>query len=294
MSRALFLSIVTLVLATTSPASAIQHGVPATAYPEAVVVTGGLPCSGVLISPTVVLTAGHCGAPQKSYDVTAPHALDASGNAQSAHGSHDWTTFTGQASASSDVRLVYLDAPITLASYPALASGPVAAGTRVVDLGRALDGAIQQNIYASAPVTIQGDASGLGFPFNYEAIPDISETGDSGGPIELADGSHTVVALVDTDTVEQSMTVQPPIDMFVRIDLVRNAIEQHLAPPDVDAGTGSASPPSGGSCNVIPRAPPREAPISALLAVATLLAVRLRGRGCSPPKRAGIPGPYMP
>jgi Trypsin len=251
------------VLTIATPAHAIKGGTPATAFPEAIVLTAGgfVPCSGVLVSPTAVLTAGHCSlgstvAP--SFDIVAPNALDSSGKPQTAHGSHDWSPYTNDPKKSSDVRLVFLDSPITIDHYPTIAVAEVAAGTKVVDVGRALNGTITQTDYVSPEVTINGDASSLGLPFNYQATPDISEDGDSGGPIELEDGSHTIVALVDTDTVEQSITEATPIDMFVRLDLVRDRILAELADPDggvlPDGGflttTSSTTTSSGGGCNI--------------------------------------------
>src|ERR1039457_1019495 len=89
---------VVALLAIASPARAIQHGTPATAFPEAIVLTvnGFVPCSGVLLSPPVLLTAGHCSlgttvAP--TFDVVAPNAPDASGKPQTAHGTKDWSPY---------------------------------------------------------------------------------------------------------------------------------------------------------------------------------------------------------
>src|SRR5665213_3383028 len=160
------------VLAIASPASAIQHGLPATAFPEAVVVTasGFVTCSGVLLSPTVVLTAGHCSLGSTvaaSFDVIAPNAPDASGKAQTAHASRDFSPYNKDVKTSSDMRMVFLDSPITIATYPSIAPAEVAAGTKVVDIGRALDGTITQSDYVSGEVVISGDATSLGLPFNY-------------------------------------------------------------------------------------------------------------------------------
>jgi hypothetical protein len=225
------------VLTIATPAFAIKQGTPATAFPEAIVLTasGFVPCSGVLLSPTVVLTAGHCslGATvTPSFDIVAPNAPDSSGKPQSAHASADWTPYNNDVKTSSDVRLVFLDTPITIAHYPTIATTEAAVGTKVVDVGRALNGTITQTDYVSGEVTINGDASSLGLPNNYEATPDLSEDGDSGGPIELEDGSHTLVALVDTDTVEQNISETTPIDLFVRLDLVRDRILAEMEQPD--------------------------------------------------------------
>src|SRR5580692_7913280 len=220
-----------------STGEAIMGGKPATEYPEAVyvLVAGFIPCSGVVLAPRVVLTAGHCKATEESYVVTAPHA----GN-QVAHGNADWSPFTGEAAKTPDVRLIFLETPIHLASYPVLSKTEVPADTEVVDLGRTLNGSIDDDDYVSPPVKILGPATKLGFPFNYEAQPDISEDGDSGGPIELVATSgseaHTVVGIVDTDTIEQDISEATPIDLFARIDVVSGDIEAQIASHGADAG----------------------------------------------------------
>jgi integrase len=242
-------------------ASAIEMGSPATMYPEAVYVLGGgfIPCSGVVLAPRVVLTAGHCGTSKTTYVVTAPHADN-----QVAHGVSGWSPFTGNAAKTPDVRLIFLDTPIQLASYPVLSKAEVSAGTRVVDIGRTRNGSINDNDYVSPPVEILGTATKLGFPFNYEADPDISQDGDSGGPIELIGAEpHTVVAIVDTDTVEQGISETTPIDMFARLDVVATEIQAEIAAQDRDAGPAKdagkdadigsgamASSAGGGGCSV--------------------------------------------
>lgn len=162
----------------------IVDGTPATNYPEAVVVTasGFLPCSGAVLAPRVVLTAGHCRSLTNSYEIVAPNA----GNQQST-ASSDWTSYNGDPATSSDTLLIFLDSPIVLSTYPQIGDEPVAQGTAVVDIGRTLNGSITSTDYVSPTVTIEGPATSLGFPFNYEALPDISQDGDSGGPIEVED-----------------------------------------------------------------------------------------------------------
>ena len=58
-------------------ASPIVNGAPATNYPEAVLINsktaaGGFSCSGSMIAPRVVLTAGHCVLDVTSATVVAP------------------------------------------------------------------------------------------------------------------------------------------------------------------------------------------------------------------------------
>ncbi|HEY4117307.1 MAG TPA: hypothetical protein VGM56_05605 [Byssovorax sp.] len=230
----------------------IKDGAPATAFPEAVYVDAGfLPCSGVVVAPKAVLTAGHCKSPDGTYVVHAPNA----GGGQTVNASHDWSPYGGDPATTSDVTLVFLDDAIQLDAYPTLSSSEVAAGTIVNDLGRTLNGSIEDGDYVSPPVTIQGSGASLGFPNNYAATPDISEDGDSGGPIEIdatgaggggagagGGAAHVVVALVDTDTIEQGIPEASPIDLFVRLDVVHDEIEARIAAgPQGGGGAGGGA-----------------------------------------------------
>ena len=265
-------------------AQAIVGGTPAVDYPEAVYLTadGYFPCSGVLLTPTVVLSAGHCRGRNSTYEVVAPNA-----NGQSAHGSSRWSPFNGNPAASPDVLLVFLDTPIHIAAYPTLGAMQAAGGTQVVVIGRTLNGSIGMNDYESAAVTIQGPATALGFPYNYEASPDISETGDSGGPIMLA-GTHTIVAIVDTDTTEQNIAEPSPIDLFARIDLEHDAIQSAIAsgPPDAGGAEAGATRPStsgsGGGCSLGTGDGGTFSALAACLGAATLIVRRRRERRTRP------------
>ncbi len=262
----------------------IVKGTPAVQYPEAVYVTsdGYVPCSGVLLAPTVVLSAGHCRGRKSTFEVVAPHA-----DGQSAHGSASWSPYDGSPSKSPDVMLIFLDAPIVIPHYPTLGATEVQPGTQVVDVGRTRDGVIETGDYVSPPVTIRGPATALGFPYNYEAVPDVSETGDSGGPIMLA-GTHTIVGIVDTDTLEQNVASATPIDLFARIDLVHDAIVAAIAggPPDSGAeDAGSYASSVSGGCSVAARPVPESLPPLGPLLAAAALFVRVSAR-VSRPRRS--------
>ena len=108
----------------------------------------------------------------------------------------------------------------------------------------------------SQPVTITGLGTDLGFPFNYKAMPDLSQNGDSGGPIEVVDpnggaGAHRVVAVVDTDTIDENINEEEPIDLFARVDLVYGQIAAQIGahggvPSGPDASDAGESPAEGG------------------------------------------------
>jgi len=176
-------------------------------------------CSGALIAPQVVLTAGHCVAGATSWVVTAPNAGGLKSTASMGE-TYDW-----QADGSDDVNpnehdvgLLFLDSPITLASYPTIAEAPVPDGSSVVNVGRTLDGEVSSSALFSGQPVVVTNASADGFPFDYES-QDVIQAGDSGGPAELP-GTHTIVAVASG--------AGGALEMLARVDLVWSWIEGAL------------------------------------------------------------------
>ena len=104
----------------------IVNGASASAFAEAALVNGpDFYCSGAVIAPRVVLTAGHCVVGTSSWTVKAPYASN-----QTAHGSSSWTSYVSSGEfvnpKTLDVAVIILDTPITMSSYPTLASAAVA------------------------------------------------------------------------------------------------------------------------------------------------------------------------
>jgi len=178
---------------------AIIGGSAATGYPEAVLVDmkeGGQVtslCSGSLIAPKVVLTAGHCVHGFTGWNVTAPFANKQTAKATSA-ATYDWDNESEYVDPNlHDVGLVFLDTPITLASYPTLATSAVAAGSKVQNIGRINNGTTSYTkLYLGPAVTVKNGSS-YGFPFDYASSETI-QSGDSGGPV-VVNGSHKIVAV---------------------------------------------------------------------------------------------------
>jgi hypothetical protein len=130
---AVLLTALVLALVSVLPASAITYGTPdGNGHPYVGLVvfydSSGAPlwrCSGALISPTVLLTAGHCTAGTASaqvwFDPTMPAGYPFTGGVTGTPYAHpgfdDFATFPN----TSDVGVVVLDSPVNLSTYGVLA-----------------------------------------------------------------------------------------------------------------------------------------------------------------------------
>ena len=212
-------------------AQPIVNGSPASAYTEAALINApGFICSGAVIAPRIVLTAGHCVVDASSWTVVAPYA----GN-QSAKGSKAWTDYATSGEyvnpSTLDVAVIILDKAITLNSYPALASSASAAGTKAVNVGRIRNGqASYSGLFFGSQVTLKA-GSAYGFPKSYIS-EEIIESGDSGGPVYTGSGATRTLVAVNSGGGGGTQ-------VLARVDLAYAKIQQLIA---ANGGSGASTP----------------------------------------------------
>ena len=227
---------------TSESGRSIIGGTPATTYPEAVLVNmkvGGQVvsiCSGSVIAPKVVLTAGHCVHGYTGWDIKAPYAGGQTAWSTSA-ATYDWDNDGEYVDPNQhDIGLVFLSKAITLSSYPKIASAPVPSGTKVINVGRIRDGVASYSaLYQSAPIKVYPGAS-YGFPLDYAAT-EVIQSGDSGGPDFLpGPAPHTIVAV--------NSGSGGGTEILARVDLLHGWIQEQIAAPGGMGGGGSSPTPA--------------------------------------------------
>jgi hypothetical protein len=240
---------------------AIIGGTPAVAYPEAAIldidrgVSGTwYACSATLIAPRVVLTAGHCidGHTNWGVYVNNEYRLSTSGI------TYDWAE-NGAKTVNPkhhDLGLLFFDQPIVLPTYPTIAITPLPDGSKVVNIGRILDGTLTSGSY-QAPAVVSSAAS-IGYPFDYMSSV-VIQPGDSGGAV-MADGTHDLVAV--------NSGAGGGLQVLARVDLlaawIQAQIDVHASPSSggtSDAGT--PAPPDAGSSACAQEKEPNDEPTSA-------------------------------
>ena len=224
----------------------------ASAYPEAALVDmykGGVlqaACSGSVIAPQVVLTAGHCVDGFDSWKIRAPYTASGVQTAQSSGGTtYDWAEGGSETVNPNhhDIGLIFLKTAITLTTYPTLATSAVANGTKIYNLGRINSGTLSNtDMYIGAATAVNG-ASSSGFPYDYIST-DIIQSGDSGGP-DILVGTHQIVSV--------NSGAGGGTQVLARVDLLSSWIQSQIA---AHGGSGGGGGGGGGGTTPPPPPPP--------------------------------------
>ncbi|MDI1449658.1 S1 family peptidase [Polyangium sp. 6x1] len=224
---------------TSSSSDAILNGTSVTEkYPEGATIDIGTSplCSGTLIAPMVVLTAGHC--------IMGPTTLTVKVGAESrtTTGSavYDWTAGSSKNPAQHDVALLFLNKPIWLRWYPTIEQTAVPANTPVTNVGRmhngptsTLWGADVYDLNYGTMINAAPPYSGT-FAFDYWAS-NVLEPGDSGGPVFIKD-THRIIAV---NSAFGTLGNGKQIGLFARVDLLHAWITQQIATHPAPAPTNA-------------------------------------------------------
>jgi len=222
---------------TSSSSDEIIGGVKVTdQYPEAVTIDIGTSshCSGTLVAPMVVLTAGHC-----VYGFTnLVVKVGTESRTTTGRAIYDWTSSSLNPT-QHDVALLFLNKPIWIRFYPTIAQTAVAANTPVTNVGRVHNGQTWEQWGASVYDLNDGSMigapppySGSTFAFDYWAT-NVLEGGDSGGPVFIKD-THQIVAV---NSGKATLSNGKNIELLSRVDLVKTWIAQQIAAHPAQAST---------------------------------------------------------
>lgn len=249
-----------------SAESDILNGVRADGYEEAVLIdkfeSGAwrTHCSGAVIAPTVVLTAGHCvGSPLTGEEVAGDWQVRVRAGVVDA-GPVESRSFhaaraiaLGRDGGERDIGLMFLDTPVRLTKWPVLATRSVDQGTPAIALGRMSSNGSDWGFVNVSPPFDVGVPSALApneyalgahcaSATAYAARVHVIVEGDSGGPVFVSRGGVREVVAVNSATVYRGREFL--LDCFARVDVGADWIAKQIAS---HGGAALASADAGGS-----------------------------------------------
>ncbi len=169
--------------------SGIVGATEATAHPEACVISfDGYICSGTLIAPNVVLTAGHCVAGHSSWSVRCPYSRDtATVTASRGEVPPNYPNLANPSASTiddnlgSDIGLVRLDRALAETRVGRVRMTGANVGLRVYAMGRIQDGTQTSRMFQSPVFALASKDTRNGYWVAVDRT--VIQPGDSGGPL---------------------------------------------------------------------------------------------------------------
>lgn len=183
-------------------------------------------CTGTLIAPRVVLTAGHCVVGWNRHRVKAQYANNEVRESKVALTRYEQKSPNELNGKSLDLAVIVLDEGIQLPAYPTFRHQMLTEVTAAYNVGRRLDGQISsREVYRSATHNVEANFFALlTFPYSYISgwKSRLVDMRDSGGPVMRLDSpDHEIVGVCsgmnpDYQVIARTDVAAAEIDAIIR------------------------------------------------------------------------------